>query len=101
MVGFASAAITPALVAASAALKVLKTNSFLISLIVVLPFAVYYTIEALESPARIAPTALFFDIQLSACDLDFVRLYRRPDEYPTYRPRDPLNGLLQHNSTMP
>src|ERR1700712_3723267 len=58
MVGFASAAITPALVAASAALKVLKTSSFLISLIVVLPFAVH-TIEALESPARKVPTGYF------------------------------------------
>src|SRR5471032_2078082 len=58
MVGLASAAITPALVAASAALKVLKTSSFLISLIVVLPFVVH-TIEALESPARNMPTGYF------------------------------------------
>src|SRR5260370_21653865 len=58
MVGFASAANTAVLVAASAALKVLKTSSFLISLIVVLPCAVQ-TIETLESPARNALTGCF------------------------------------------
>jgi hypothetical protein len=50
MVGFVSAE-TPTLVAASAALKVLSTSSFLISLIVVLPFAVQ-AVEHSESPAR-------------------------------------------------
>src|ERR1700688_2520378 len=78
MVGFASAANTAALVPASAALKVLKTSSFLISLIVVLPCAVQ-TIETLESPARnalidlaLANAAVMFHLDFTGQQLDLA-----------------------------
>src|SRR6202158_3761314 len=99
MVGFASAANTAVLVAASAALKVLKTSSFLISLIVVLPCAVQ-TIETLESPARNALTGCF---STPSC-LDATSLY--PAAAPAlmntllidYKIRQRLAATQQHHA---
>src|SRR5471032_1676730 len=105
MVGFASAATTPALVAASAALKVLNTSSFLTSLIVLLPFVVQtvevQAVELQESPARIASTGCFSTPScLEATSVVPARLSALIDRGHLSTTRSVM-GVLQHSSTIP